>query len=275
MDSLDSMEPIVQPPLPAMAMEMMHYLDEIREVRVGVSRYTQGLDGGSLNGTATGVNAMMGASQSRVELIGRIFAQTGMKRLGKLLLRLYKQHDTKTRVTRLNGQWIDVDPSSWNDDMDVKIKTGLGIGAASEQIGYLMATIQLQKEAMVSGAKFMVQPKDIYRAVTELNKAMGFRGSDVFFTDPGDQPWPEPKPDVKLLENKRRLMDDEAKHAIGMLSAQADARAKQGIEDFRGKELEQQATLERERLAMQKTVALIQAQRAREATDGEGGEDGD
>lgn len=271
MDSLDSMEPIVQPPLPAMAMDMMRYLDEIREIRVGVSRYTQGLDGGSLNGTATGVNAMMGASQSRVELIGRIFAQTGMKRLAKMILRLYKQHDNKQRSIRLSGKWVDVDPSAWNEDMDVKIKTGLGIGAANEQIGYLMATIELQKESLLTGAKFMVQPKDLYRAVTELNKAMGFRGADVFFTDPGEQPWPEDDPDVKMLENERRVVNDQAVNMIKMLEAETLANEKDGLKKHRADELEQQGALERERIAMTKTVALIQAQRAREA----GGDDGD
>jgi hypothetical protein len=270
MDSLDSMEPIVQPPLPSMAMDMMRYLDEIREVRVGVSRYTQGLDGGSLNGTATGVNAMMGASQSRVELIGRIFAHTGIKRLGKMLLRLYKQHDNKKRSIRLNGTWIDIDPSLWNEDMDVNIKTGLGIGAASEQMQHLMATIQLQKEALLSGASFMVQPKDLYRAVTELNKAMGFRGADVFFSDPGDTPWPEEKPDTKVLENQRRVVDDQAKNSIAALEAQSKAQAAEALQKFRDDELAQNASLERERLAMQKTVALIQNQ----ARNEEGEEDG-
>ena len=267
MDSLDSMEPIVQPQLPAMAMDMMRYLDEIREVRVGVSRYTQGLDGGSLNGTATGVNAMMGASQSRVELIGRIFAHTGMKRLGKMLLRLYKQHDNKKRSLRLNNGWVDVDPSQWNDDMDVSIKTGLGIGAASEQIQFLMATIQLQKEALISGASFMVQPKDLYRAVTELNKAMGFRGADVFFSDPGDNPWPDPEPDTKLLENQRRVLDDQTKNQISLLETESRAREKVALEGFRTEELSQKGDLERERIAMMKTVALIQAQRIKEQVD--------
>ena len=63
-----------------------------------------------------------------------------MKRLGKMLLRLYKQHDNKKRSVRLNDGWVDIDPSLWNEDMDCNIKTGLGIGAANEQMQHLMAT---------------------------------------------------------------------------------------------------------------------------------------
>ena len=258
MDTLDSVEPLVTPQLPAMAMEMMNYLDQIREIRVGVSRWTQGLDGSSLNGTATGVNAMMGASQSRVELIGRIFASTWMKRLGKLLLRTFKQKDNKARTIRLHGKWVDVDPSMWNEDMDVKIKTGLGIGAAAEQIQFLMATIQLQKEAIMSGASFMVTPKDLYRAVTELNKAMGFRGDEVFFTDPGDNGWPAPEPDFKILENERRVEDDRAKNMLKRMEIETSNKEADAIIDFREKELAQKKELAQEEMSLRKEIAEMQ-----------------
>lgn len=273
MDSLDSVEPLVTPPLPPIAMEMMNYLDQIREIRVGVSRWTQGLDGSSLNGTATGVNAMMGASQARVELIGRVFASTGLKRLGKLLLRTFKQKDNKSRSVRLHGNWVDVDPSMWNDDMDVKIKTGLGVGAAAEQIQFLMATIQLQKEALMSGASFMVQPKDLYRAVTELNKAMGFRGDEVFFTDPGDEPWPEPEPDTKLLENQRRVEDDRKKAALEGLRIDNERAESERLAEFRDRELEENSKLKREEMETRKAIAELQAKAARERSTDAGSSD--
>ena len=41
----------------------------------------RGLDADSLNKTATGVNAIMTQSQMRMELIARVFAETGIKDL--------------------------------------------------------------------------------------------------------------------------------------------------------------------------------------------------
>lgn len=268
-DSPESMAPIITPPLPPSAMMMMEYLDNIRETRVGVSKWTQGLDGSSLNGTATGVNAMMAASQQRIELIGRVFAKTGMKRLGSLLLRTFKKHDNKFRTVKMRGEWIDVDPTSWPSDLDCRIKTGLGVGSAAEMIGFLMATIQLQKEAAQMGATFLVTPQDLYRAVTELNKAMGFSRAQSFFTDPGDQGWPEPEPDFKVLENQRRTVDDQAKNSIALIEAETAAREKAALQEYRDKELAQAKELAQLERETRIEIAKIQAAAKRRA-DGSG-----
>lgn len=258
MDSLDSMEPVVTPQLGPVAMEMMNYLDQIRETRVGVSRATQGLDASALNGTATGVNALMSAGQARVELIGRIIAQTGMKRLGKLLYRMFREYNNKARTVKLRGQWVEINPSQWSEDMDVTIKTGLGIGAAAEQIQYLLATINLQKEAIASGAAFMVKPQDLYRAATELNKAMGFRGADVFFTDPGQEDWPPPPPEPQVLEHERRKVEDQLRHQVESLRVQVEAGDKTALAEFRLEELKQKKELALKELEVRMEIARMQ-----------------
>ena len=268
-DSPESMMPIITPGLSPIAMSMMEYLDGVRETRVGVSKWSQGLDGGSLNGTATGVNAMMAASQQRIELIGRVFAKTGLSRLGKILLRTFKRNDNKARTVKMRGEWVDVDPSSWPSDMDCRVKTGLGIGSASEMIGYLMATIQLQKEAATMGATFLVTPQDLFRAVSELNKAMGFSRAQTFFTDPGDQPWPEPKPDHKILENQRRVVDDQTKNEISLLQAETEAREKAALQEHREKELAQKKELAEMERETRIEIARIQAA-AKDGDDGSG-----
>ena len=61
------------------------------EQRTGVTRYNQGLHAKTLNRNATGVTAIMGASQQRIELIARLFAETGMKRLFSKSLSLNRQ----------------------------------------------------------------------------------------------------------------------------------------------------------------------------------------
>jgi len=269
-DSLDSMEPIVTPQLPAMAMGMMEYLDQIRETRVGVSRFMQGLDASSLSGTATGVNALVGASQQRIELIGRIFSKTGMKRLGKLLLRTYARNNTKSRVIRLRGEWVEFDPSSWNTQMDCQIRTGLGVGSSAERIGYLMAMINLQKEALLSGATFMVKPQDLYRAVEELSKTMGFSRADRFFSDPGEKDWPEPPPDTKVLENQRRVQDDQRQAELELERIRIEAQKEAEIAAFRREELAQKRDLELKRIE-----AMIEAAKLRGTGGESNGGDGD
>lgn len=73
--------PLPTPDVSQIAYPMMEYMDTVKENRTGVTKYNQGLDANSLNKTATGVNLIMNASQERIQLIARIFAETGVKEL--------------------------------------------------------------------------------------------------------------------------------------------------------------------------------------------------
>ena len=75
------MQPIQAQPISGQAFPLLEYLDTIREVRTGVTKYNQGLDSDSLNKTATGISAIINQTQMRAELIARIFAETGVKDL--------------------------------------------------------------------------------------------------------------------------------------------------------------------------------------------------
>lgn len=262
-DDLQSLMPIVQPPLPDVAFQMMQFLDETRELRVGVTKFSQGIDAGSLGShtSATQTNVMQANGQARIELIARIFADGGFKRLGKLLLRSFVQNDNKRRTVRLNGKWVEVDPSQWNESMDVNIKTALGIGSQSEKIGEIMALIQLQKEALLSGGSNMVTPNDFWRATDSLSNAMGFRGVERFFTQPEpDASWPEPPPDPKILENKRRVQDDQAKNQLKAMELENQRIDDARLAQHRDDELAQDMELAVMEKATRELVARIQQQ---------------
>ena len=81
--------PLATPPLEPFVFQMLQYFDDVRESRAGVSRTTQGLNDQALTShtTASAVNAVMTAAQSRVELVARQFAETGVK---ELMCRIYE-----------------------------------------------------------------------------------------------------------------------------------------------------------------------------------------
>ena len=196
-----AVEPLQVTPLSPLVMELISYLDHEREVRTGVSAERQGMDAGVLKSSATGVSASLAAAQARIELIARIIAETGMKQLGHLLLRTFKQNNNKPVTMCVQGEWIDVDPSQWNDKVRVKVNVGIGVGAAAERISFLMGMIQLQKEAIAMGAADMVTPRHVYEAVSRLSESMGFPRGDLFFAEPKDgATWPQPKPTPDEIE---------------------------------------------------------------------------
>lgn len=58
--------------------QFLEYLEGQKENRTGITRYNQGLDANSLNKTATGISAILGQSAQRLELVARMFAETGI-----------------------------------------------------------------------------------------------------------------------------------------------------------------------------------------------------
>ena len=125
----------------------LQYYDEVIEGKTGVSRASMGLDPDALqNTTAAAVNAMTAAATGQVEMIARNLAEGGMKQLFKLLLQITKQHAEPEEMMRLNGNFVPVDPRSWNTGMDLICNVGLGTGGEVEREMVLRETLQNQMQ---------------------------------------------------------------------------------------------------------------------------------
>ena len=118
--SPNAVMPLTTPPLEPYSFQMLEYLDGVRESRAGVSRMSQGLNENALTShtTATAVNAVMTAAQSRVELIARNFAETGVKDLMIRIYELLYKNQDKERMVMLRNEWVPVRPDVWNDKSD-------------------------------------------------------------------------------------------------------------------------------------------------------------
>jgi len=259
--TLDAVKPLDVTPLQPLTLSLLNEIDNTREVRTGVSPNHSGIDAASLKGGATGVAAHTAAALARVELIGRIFAETGVKQLFHLLYRTFKQNNNKPMTIRLRGKWVDVDPSQWQDDIDVKVKIGLGVGAAAERISYLMGMIQLQQQALQMGASGFVSPRHVYNSLSELTRTMGFSKEDLFFAkpEPGAE-WPEPPPDTKVLEHERRVREDQMKNEIERLTAQSEAIEREKMAEWRFADLTLKDEMSKREAETRLKVAEMQAE---------------
>ena len=177
--------PLSHPPLPASSFGMVEYMDSMKEKRTGVTAYNQGLDANSLNKTATGVAQIMNASQQRIELVARTFAETGVKELFKLVHRLVRTTLTKPDIVRMRNKWVEVDPREWEDRNDLSISVGLGAGNKDQQLAHLMSILNMQKEAIQIG---LTSPEKIYNALAKLTQNAGFKNPEEFWTNPASTP---------------------------------------------------------------------------------------
>jgi hypothetical protein len=149
----------------------------------------------------------MGAAQSRLELIARNFAETGVKDLMiKIYELLYKNQD-KERVVRLRNEWVPVRPDVWSGKYDCTVSVALGSGNKDQQMMHLSQMLSFAGEAMSGGLR-IVSEQNMYNLGASLIKAMGFQNVDDFLTDPSTLPEEAPEPD---LEEQANLMEAQVK----------------------------------------------------------------
>lgn len=215
--------PIPTTPLGQEPYQMIEYLDSQGENRTGATRYNQGLDANTLNKTASGINMIQNAAAQRLELIARVFAETGVKRAFRRILSLVQRHQTKEQVIRLRGQWVTMDPRSWSNSMDMSVTVGLGNGNKDQIVAHLMTLLQMdttivQMQQGVQGP--LVTAGNIYAKLKKLCEAIGLRSVEAYYTDP-DSPemqqalaQRQPPPDPKMIEaqGKMALEREQAAH---------------------------------------------------------------
>ena len=94
------------------------------EKKTGITSYNQGLDANSLNKTATGINAIMTASQQRQKYTAQGFADSVEELIRQMIaiVQMYPPAD----VVRLVGEPIEVTPDDLQGKFDIEIDVGSG-----------------------------------------------------------------------------------------------------------------------------------------------------
>jgi hypothetical protein len=201
--SPNAIMPLATPQLEASSFQMLSYLDDQRESRSGVNKYSQGLNDNALTShtTATAVNATMTAAQSRVELIARCFAETGVRDLMRNIYELVLKNQDRERVVKLRNKWIPVRPDMWRDKMDCTVAVGIGNGNRDQQLMHLTTMLQFAGDAMRGGLNIVTE-KNMYNMGAALVKNMGFQNVGDFLTDPDMAPQ---QPDMAQQEKQMEM----------------------------------------------------------------------
>jgi hypothetical protein len=233
----------------------LEYFDQVREVRTGVTRQGQGIDADALqNQTATAVNQMYSATQARMKLIARIFAETGIKDLSLLLHGIVRKHGQQAQTVRLRNQWVQVDPREWKKRNDMTVEVGLGTGGKAEQMQMINLIIAMQEKALMGGLTNIVTPTNLYNSAKVLTRISGHKDTDAFFTDPSTQPPPQAQPDPKLQ--------------IEMIKAQSAAQLQQQKQQteavHEAAKLQADAALEQQKFEHQKELDMLEMHMKRE-----------
>jgi hypothetical protein len=213
--TFDAVKPMQVPFFGAPAFQMLGYIDQVREVRTG-QRHFQGVNPDALNKDISGLalDKFTAASMEKIELIARIFAETGIKEMMWSIFSLLQKHEKKAKVVRLRNSWVDVDPRSWADKYDLTVTVGLGTGSKAQFLQSASLIGQIQAEIVKGGGLGrVVTEQNVYNYGREVAETVMPRKSELFFTDPSKLPPPQPPPpDEKvMMQMEKARMQDKTK----------------------------------------------------------------
>lgn len=264
-DPASAMFPLVHPANGLGILQAIELVDSVRENRTGVTKYNQGLDADSLNKTAHGISQIMTAAQQRIDLVARIFAETGVKELFLLIHAISIKNGRQPELLRLRNEFIPVDPRQWVQRWDATVTVGLGTGNKDQMLQHLMLILQAQKEGLPLG---LATPKNIYNALAKLTQNAGFKQPEEFWTDPEKAPPMQQPPSPEAIKAQAEQQKTQMQLQADAQKFQAEAALEQQRLAFEAAEKEKDRLAELERTRMQEAtklaIAEMNAEQARE-----------
>jgi len=202
--------PMQVPSVTAQAFPMLEYMDSVQAKRTGVNDAQQGLDPDVLsNVTAAAVAAMVKSNSGKLELIARIFAETGVKSLFRGILHLLGKYQDKEKIVRMRGKYVAFDPRTWANEYDVSVNVGLGSGDRDQKLTMLQMILSKQEQILqqFGPANPLVTVGQYRNTLAKFIESAGFKDANEFLNEI------TPEQDAQLAQPKPPTPDAQAEAA--------------------------------------------------------------
>src|SRR5438093_963212 len=148
-------------------------LEEILEARTGTTKASAGLDADALQSTTkAAVAATVSSAQAHIEMIARNFAEMGVAPLFRGILQLLTEHQPAERLVKMRGEYVPMDPRSWDANLEVKVKVAIGAGLDYEKYAALAeASTKMEGIFSTMGLNNPIDGPKQYRDTLEIGRA--------------------------------------------------------------------------------------------------------
>ena len=261
----------------AQSFPMLEYLDGIQAKRSGVSDAQQGLDPNLLqNVTATAVSAMTSASQGKLELIARVFADTGVSTLFRGILALVCKYQDKERIIKINNSFVPMNPREWDTEYNITVNVGLGTGGKQEQLA-TMQMILAKQEEVIKGYGLnnpLVNIKQYRDTLARFVNMAGFKDDSQFLMEISEE---QAMQMAQQAAQAPKEEDSNTKAAMILAEVEREKAQMKMQEQMAKLELEKQKTelkmqkemleLQQEKMEFEKEMALKELELAQKANN--------
>jgi len=173
----------------------LQHMDTVVESRVGVNRIFQGIDESNLNHHDR-IGKLSTMAAQRIEQIARIMGN-GIENLFGIAHELLIKSGHQAEAIKLRGKWVNFDPKNWKTGRDMQVVAPYAAGNKDSLLERLMVISSVMERAQASGSR-TVTDENVYELELEMAKAADLMGSKLF-TNPEDNPPPEPGPDPTMI----------------------------------------------------------------------------
>jgi hypothetical protein len=237
-------QPFTTPFVGQAAFPMLDYLDDIKQTRTGISKAAAGLDADALQSTTkAAVSATVNAAHQHIEMIARIFAETGLRKLFTGILKLVVENQDRARMVRLRNTFVPIDPRSWDSNMDVTVNVGVGDGTIEDRIN-ILNQVAMRQEMLIekTGPNNPVVTVPQYtNTLTKMLQLAGIKDSQNYFNQlPADFQMPPPE--------APRLTPEETLAQVQAQAIQADIQKKAAELDLERQKMIMSDDRERDRI---------------------------
>lgn len=231
-------QPWAIPFVAADAFQALQILSGEKESRTGITRLNQGLDPDALNLTATGTAMMQASGQQMEDYMARNFAEA-FARLMVKKYNLMRQYGKPMEVY-VDGEHEQTDPRSWPEQINTRVRVGLGTGRKDQRLQYRMNLLQITQQAASSGMRIFNE-KNVYNQIAGVIEDSSLGQVSQYITDPDTLGPEQEQPNPEMMKAQAQAMMDAEK-------LKAEQQKTQGEMMLKARQMQQDAALNQQKL---------------------------
>jgi hypothetical protein len=236
----------------------LQYVDQMVEMKTGVTRASMGLDPDALQSTTrAAVTATVSAGAGQVEVMVSNLAYTGMRRLFCQILKLMSKHSTKAEMLRVNGQYVAMDPRVWDAELDATVNVGLGTGREDQKSAMLGQVMQIQMQAIANYGPMnpLSGIEQLRNTLADMLAINGIPNADRYF-----MPTQPPQPEAPQAGEEQPPQGDPAQAMVAAETIKAQAKLQSDAQRLQLDMMKAQMQDDRERDKMLQDMEIAMAE---------------
>ena len=242
----------------------INYEDMVRSERGGASLDLMGAEPQLVGETAHGIERQYGSREAMASMMALNLSESMIRGIYQITHEYLRRFANEPFTVRINGAYVQTDPSTWQKRERLNIKTGMTPGERGHLQTSLEKHINYQAQAMQSGLDgVLASAETIYRTSMDWLRMSGVDNPERLAIDPNSQPALERQEGAQQQQQEQQAKMEQMQAQMVQMQAQLeqaklaeDARQHDDEIAFKYADAEMQAALEEAKISGQGTIEL-------------------